>query len=75
MISGGADFDYDDFGVGGSVYHVRRLLGDNKVVSTLYANVGATYWILPESVAAGVRWAYLKNDTQNTTRVCSSAAR
>ncbi|MCA9513717.1 MAG: hypothetical protein KC635_02130 [Myxococcales bacterium] len=69
----GVDFNYGDFGIGGGIHSVRRLLGDNTAVDTTYVNVGATYWIVPGSVAAGLRYASIAWDKLNITRVYTDA--
>jgi len=69
----GLDLRYDRFGLGGSFHGVRRLFGDNTVIDTRYLNVGATYWIIPDSVSAGLRYASIAWDKLNTTRSYTDA--
>ncbi|TNF34028.1 MAG: hypothetical protein EP329_07690 [Deltaproteobacteria bacterium] len=69
----GFDVRYDRFGLGGSLHGVRRLFGDNTAVDTKYLNVGATYWIIPDSVSAGLRYASIAWDKVNVTRSYTDA--
>lgn len=64
----GLDLVYGPFSLGGSVYSVRRLLGDNTQVDTTTVNIGATWWLLKDSLAAGVRYGSIGWETLNIDR-------
>ena len=57
IFGGGIDYTREPFSVGYMYNWHRSDLGSGNNLTLQYVNLGASYWIYPKHVVAGLRWA------------------
>lgn len=67
VVSGGFDFSYRDFSIGGNYFFVWNTPSTRNTTTTHYVNVGATYWFFRPYVSIGLRWGRSMQRRESTT--------
>ncbi|MCB9655320.1 MAG: hypothetical protein H6729_14470 [Deltaproteobacteria bacterium] len=67
VFGGGFDISHGDLSVGGQYHWLRGEASPGRALFTHFASAGGTYWIWGRSVAAGLRWSYSEQDSEDAT--------